>query len=163
MPTRTKELSSRALKMKELKVWRLGRRSAMRHGGDMKTTSNFSPRWCTHSRCTHCPPRRQTPTALPVYLGYIRLINLSLYSLSPYKMDVNADCTSQALPDGTWSKLPCITTRLKNKISTHGDPTKLWNTLTAGEGDGFFPPLMPTIITMRMHVLAKVERSKMDA
>lgn len=164
MPTRTKELSIRALKMKELEGWHLGRTSTMRHRGDMKTILPLQP--LATSTQVDVPTVDVligwTPTALPVYLGYIRLIDLSLYSLSPYKMDVNTDCTNQASPDSMWSKLPWIT-RLKSTTLTHGDHSELLKYPDSRNRRWIFTPLLSTIITMRKLVFATADGSKMDA
>lgn len=119
----------------------------MRHGGDIKTILPLQP---PATSAQGDVPTADVPTALPedkLLLLYLftwvisGLLLLVLYSLSLHKMDVNAGYTNEALPDSTWSELPCITARLKSTTSTQEDPTKVWNTLTAGVRGGYFSPV----------------------
>lgn len=103
----------------------------MRHGGDIKTILPLQP---PATSAQGDVPTADVPTALPedkLLLLYLftwvisGLLLLVLYSLSLHKMDVNAGYTNEALPDSTWSELPCITARLKSTTSTQEDPTKV--------------------------------------
>lgn len=129
MPPRTTELSSRASKMKELGVWGLGRRFAARLRGDeqnhftLTATTNSSPRLCPHSRCTNCPSRRKTPAFLSIFPSYIRLVELSLCSLSPQMQIVQIKLSASRRR--RWNFFPHVNVYECNHIFARAERSKM--------------------------------------